>query len=345
MTAPATMGVAFGDLQSKIAGLFFGQWGLSAPFSSGAPPSPLSTQIVLQINDCIRDGLNTVYQAWRWSFMRPTVSITTNAPYNIGTVVVVNGVVTLTGGTFPSWLATTSTIVILGVSYAVGSLGPLTLVNTGYSTPGTAGVPYNLVPTNIYALPSGVTIAPSTVAASFDSIEGPFTFAAGQNCGYGRVTLAREVDLRRMMERDITPGIPRYAATVTSPFDPSVAPGSLRNVMFFPYPDQAYVLSAIMTLRPTMLDATNCYPLGAEVLAPVLLESVLAAAERNLEDIEGAHCKQFMMMLQEAVQRDKEYSTPDNLGSSIDHANDHYWDHFYRQTGGINIIPNNVYIN
>jgi hypothetical protein len=58
------------------------------------------------IEQCIRDGLHDVYSAHPWSFFRPIAEITTTAPYTTGTVSIVAGVVTLTGGTWPTWAAT-----------------------------------------------------------------------------------------------------------------------------------------------------------------------------------------------------------------------------------------------
>ena len=303
MTAPASMTVTFQDLQAKISGLLFGQWGVTTPLSVGANGAFPNAGQILQINDCIKDGLNLVYSAHEWSFLRPVKSITTNAPYSAGTITIASGVVSLVSGSWPSWLATSSMLNIGGKSYAISSVLPLTIASPPADI--ATATACTLVPTNYYDLP-----------AAYDSIEGPFTYPVGQGWERRQVNVIREVEIRKMMSRSIAPAPPRYAAEVTADFDPATSPGSLRQITFYPVPDASYVLSATMTLRPTMLDATNKYPLGAEVLAPVIVESVLSAAEINIDQSPGPHTEKFTAMLQLAVQRDKERSTPESLGQT-----------------------------
>ena len=57
------------------------------------------------IEECIGDGLRDVYSAHDWSFFKPLEDLTTTAPYETGTVEIVDGVVTLSDGVFPSWAA------------------------------------------------------------------------------------------------------------------------------------------------------------------------------------------------------------------------------------------------
>ena len=321
MTAPAAMTCSFGSLQAKLAALFFGQWGVTVPLSVGSP-FPTAKQI-LQINDCIADGLSTVYSANPdWSFLRPVQSITTVAPYTAGKITLASGVVTLVSGTWPSWLALTSTLTIGGVAYTITNLSPLTLANPPANI--TTATACTLTPTPYYALPAG-----------FDSIEGPFTFPTGTGWQYSEVDVIREVEIRKHLSKNNTPGPPRYAAIVTSAFDPTV--GSQRQVLFYPIPDAAYVLSATMTLRTTMIDATNQYPLGAEVLAPVIVKSVLAAAERNLESAPGVHCQQLEALLAAAVASDRDKQGPDNLGQGCDAEHPAANRQFYRDIGTMTV--------
>ena len=67
--------------------------------------SSFSADQTTDIEECIRDGLHDVYSAYKWSFFRPVKYITTTAPYSTGTITIASGVVTLSGGTFPSWAA------------------------------------------------------------------------------------------------------------------------------------------------------------------------------------------------------------------------------------------------
>jgi hypothetical protein len=88
-----TMVCSYSSLLERVGHELFG---IRSGFSAG------QTTDILQ---CINDGLHYVYTAHDWSFFRPVKDITTTAPYATGTVTIAAGVVTLTGGTFPSWAA------------------------------------------------------------------------------------------------------------------------------------------------------------------------------------------------------------------------------------------------
>jgi hypothetical protein len=323
--ATTSMGVTFQSLQAKLAGSYFGQWSVATPLTVGSP-FPSADQIV-QINDCIRDGLQAVYQFRDWSFLRQVLTINTIAPYTAATITLASGVVTLVTGTLPTWLALTSTVSFKGKTYNLSSTSPVTLV----SPPADIAVatPATFTPSPIYPIPANV-----------DSVAGPLTMPTGLGWQHREVKMIREVEIRKNLARDNIAGHPRNFAIINAVFDPTTPPGSLRNIIFWPIPSAALALTGVFTLRPLMLDATNRIPLGAEVLAPVLLESVLAAAERNLEDNpQGPHGQQLGVMLAQAAKRDAEYDTADSLGQGrCDDEYDHD-NHFIRHCGGSINMP------
>ena len=325
VTSQATtyLGVSFAQLQAKLAGLYFGQWNVTTPLTVGSP-FPSADQIA-QIQDCIREGLSNVYAAAEWSFLRQALAINTIAPVVGNTITVASGVVTLATGAWPSWFATTSTLSFKGKTYNLSSIAPVTLVDPPADV--TTAVPVTVVPTPLYPLPPNV-----------DFIHGPLTFSTGLGWQRMQVRQIREVEIRKMLSRNNIPGHPRYFACQNAIFNPAVAPGSLTNVIFAPIPSAAYQLTGECTLRPLALDPTNQYPIGAEILAPVFLEGVLAAAERNLEQSVGVHTAQFQVMLAAAVAKDREASTPDSLGQG--HCDDEYnHDPFIRHCGGSINMP------
>jgi hypothetical protein len=94
--------------------------------------SGFSTDQTSDILECIRDGLHDVYTAHEWSFFRPVMDMVTTPPYATGTITVAAGVVTLAGGTFPSWAAV-GVLKIVNNYYAVDtrdSSAQLTLEDT-----------------------------------------------------------------------------------------------------------------------------------------------------------------------------------------------------------------------
>ena len=411
MTAPAPLTVGLADLQAELAALYFGQEQIP-PYSvlTTGSPSPLTANQVLQVNRCIRDGMMSVYAAWRWSFLRPRITITTIAPYSTGTVTAnAGGVVTLNNGTTPSdggfpsnaasgngmvYIPSSTTTGFVGGSWFVGTYTSATsitlagytggaipaasimlsapvsgnytlswngnttgsiapnapaatiqtalnlLAGAAFTVSGTypnffvsgdagnpltvasgtavlavAGVPYTLS-FNLYPLPAG-----------FVTFEGDLTPPPSYaHCPSGLEKVS-EVEVRRRLAHHCTPHHPHCYAMVTNAYSPTNNPASTKSITFYPVPNAVQTYTAIGRIVQTALDATNQYPLGGDVLAPVLLEAVLAAAERNLEqkdaeDPDAIHNRKFRELLALAIQQDKEESTPDTVG--VDHGAHHY---------------------
>jgi len=224
-----TTSVSFTELRERVSRFLFGARSIE----------PLSADQVDDIDACIKDGLQAVYSAHRWSFFRPRQSITTVADQSL------------------------------------------------------------------YDLP-----------AEFDAIAGPFSYAADSGEYHPSIPVVHESEIRRRRQNDNYASRPRLAAVVSAEFVSAV--GSKRQVEFYPTPDDEYVLTAVMRLRPLMLDVDNPYPLGGETLAPVIIESCLAAAERTFRDTaEEVHSLQYRDLLAAAIVEDAESASPDTLGRSV----------------------------
>jgi hypothetical protein len=195
--------------------------------------SPTSSELG-DINAAIKDGLLFVYSSHRWSFLRPSTSIT----------------------------------------MAIG--------------------------TYTYDLPTG-----------FDSIEGELTYAVGVSECYPPVKRIKDTAIRKMRQDREYSDRPAYCAVGPKTFDPTI--GSVRQLVVYPTPDAAYVLTGTMTLRPTMIDSTNKYPVGGEVLGAVIVEACLAAMELTMDDVQGAHTALRDRLLAAAIEEDKDKSTPESL--------------------------------
>ncbi len=148
--------------------------------------------------------------------------------------------------------------------------------------------------------------------SAYDAIDGSLTFAADLSDYYPPLERVQESEIRRLRSNNEYSDRPTKYAVVSLAFDSSV--GSKRGIELYPTPDAAYVLTAIMRLRTTMIDNDHPYPLGGEVLASVIIEACLAAAEKNLEDAPGVHFAQYQKLLAAAIQIDKEASSPDTIG-------------------------------
>jgi hypothetical protein len=221
--ATAGMVLSYSGLQELIGRKFFGKrsgW-------SGAETS--------DIDDIIRTGLQSVYRAHRWSFLRPTEPI-------------------------------------------------VTVADTG-----------------TYDLPS-----------DFDGFdENLLTWPAGE--GYYRpIPIVPYNDIRRALSQNNTTGRPTHAAIIAVEYDGTV--GSKRQIVFYPTPDDAYTFTGQMRLRWKMIDGTDEYPIGGEIVADAIIEGCMAAGERMLDDAPGVHAEAFTAALEAAIRQDKEATSPPTLG-------------------------------
>jgi hypothetical protein len=255
-----------------------------------------------EITDCIQDGLHDVYTAHNWSFFRPVEDISTTAPYATGTVTIAAGVVTLVGGTWPSWAA--NGILKVGDNYYSISLRnsgtSLTLDDTSVTVASAAS--FELARPEI-ELPTG-----------FEAIanDSDLTYYPGQNDCYPPVRQRHDKGIRTLQQGNPYFDRPTLYSVRTVEFDPTV--GSRKRLALYPSPDAAYVLRVPMILRPTMIDATNQYPVGGETLAQVILEACLAGAERNFDEQGKMHRERFLELLPLAIAADLEKSSPTSLG-------------------------------
>lgn len=281
--------------------------------------SGYSADQINDIEDCIRDGLRDVYSAHDWSFFKPIEDISTTAPYDTGTVTIAAGVVTLAGGTFPSWAADG----LLKVSdnyYSVAtrdSNAQITLDDTSAAV----------------ASASSFELARPEVplAVAFEAVAGDsdLTYYPDQNELYPPVRQRHDKAIRTWQQDDPYYDRPVFYSVRTVEFDATV--GSRKVLAFYPTPDAAYVLRVPMILRPTMITATSPFPVGGETLAQVITESCLAAAERNFEEREHVHRKRFDELLLQAIMADQEKSSPTSLGSDMPRSErgcgmyDPYW--------------------
>lgn len=254
------------------------------------------------INDCMRDGMRRVYAAHNWSFLRPVADVATIAPYATGTITIAAGVVTLTGGTFPTW-ADKGVLKVNNQYYSVASRGSgtqITLDNTSVTVSSAAS--YQLgcpeIPLN----------------AAFDSVanDSDLTYYPSPERWYPPVQWRHDATIRQLEGNNPEFDHPVFYSVRTLTFDPTV--GSRKVLAMYPTPDQVYTLRVPMILRPLLLDGTNLYAIGGEMLSQVILEACLASAEHNFEEREAIHEKRFMELIALAIRDDQDRSSPTSLG-------------------------------
>lgn len=280
----------YNTLQERIGHYLFGM-------RSGFSPDQQD-----DIDDCMHDGLRRVYSAHNWSFLRPLADVTTTAPYATGTITIASGVVTLTGGTFPSWAAS-GLLKVDKKYYSVASRDSNTQItlNATSATLATASS-YQLARPEI------------PLDATFDAVanDSDLTYYPSPENWYPPVACRHDSTIRQLEANNPEIDRPVFYSVRTVAFDPTV--GSRKVLAMYPTPDQAYTLRVPMVLRPVLLDSTNSNAIGGELLSPVMLEACLAAAEHNFEEREHVHEKRYLELIAMAIRDDYERSSPTSLG-------------------------------
>ena len=285
-----TTDVSYSILQQRVGHYLFG---IRSNFSEDQQND---------IKDCLHDGLRRVYAAHDWSFLHPIADVVTTAPYATGTITVAAGVVTLSGGTFPTWAAD-GILQVNNRYYSVASRGSNTqlTLDTTSVTVATASN-YQLARPEI------------PLDAAFDSVtnDSDLTYYPSPDCWYPPVKWRHDSTIRQLEGNNPEFSRPVFYSVRTLRFDPTV--GSRKVLAMYPTPDQAYTLRVPMFLRPVLLDEVNLYAIGGEVLSQVILEACLASAEHNFEEREHVHEKRFLELIGLAIRDDQERSSPTSLG-------------------------------
>jgi len=274
--------------------------------------SDWSTEEINQINSVVRSGLRRVYypvrpdgSTHRWSFLWPTTTLTLSEPYETGTITVVDGVVTLASGTFPSWAASGELHAGNGIYQVASRDGDTQLTLDDTSVAIDAGSTYTLAQA-VYDLPS-----------DFADIEGDLTFAPTQAQTYKPVRIASDLAIRRTRQQKVYINVPTHAAIRPKSFDATV--GQRWEIIFDPVPNAEKTVTYQYKTNFDIDGASNVYLPGGPDLAEVALVSCLAIAEvRHKEDGGRENTEQFPAILEAAIAADQARNCPDTLGYNSD---------------------------
>tara|TARA_R110000824_G_scaffold13979_2_gene60097 strand:- start:3254 stop:4264 length:1011 start_codon:yes stop_codon:yes gene_type:complete len=275
---------------------------------------------VERVDSIIQRGVHRFYQpagtgqrfqrGYQWSFLKPLATLTTSAPYDTGTIAIVNGVMTITGGVFPAWVldgefqfSGTSGAVATIISYSGISVSAVsetydevTLVDTTLNA--VVGTSFTLNRPK-YSMP-----------ATFDGMDGPMTYESG--AGRSSVLVFPEYEVRRRGQTYHSSGSPQIAALY--PATPDASTGTARKIKFYPAPNAVYVLEYRYKIAPTDLLAGE-FPLGGRVNAETILMSCLAILSPKLEET-------FLARLASAIDQDQTSHQAANIGQNLDRSDD-----------------------
>lgn len=272
-------------------------------------PDNWTADELADVEDIVSAGLRAFYTAHDWKFLRPEATLVTTAPYSTGTIAVTSGVVTLTGGTWPSWAQTDGELRVNSTPYAIASRDSdtqLTLTDTSLTV--ASGSTYSLArPT--YQLPD-----------NFAGLEGYLTWQVGAG-SYDPPRSVGEAMLRRLRSQPTGTGRPLHYAVRCKSSDGTT--GQRWEIEFCPTPNAEYRFDYCYFVNAEALTAAAPYPLGGMTHAETIRLACLAAAEETLDDAgPGPKLQLYVAALATSIRRDTEMHTPDSLGVGGDPLTD-----------------------
>jgi hypothetical protein len=116
-------------------------------------------------------------------------------------------------------------------------------------------------------------------------------------------------------------GYPRYYAITPSKYDLEI--GTVYELWLYPDPDQVYSLNAFYLMDPIQLSGTADLAVGGIRATEAILESCLAEAEVQEDDIIGIHSQRAREMILKAIKFDRVTKT-DKIGN-LYHDKDREW--------------------
>lgn len=264
------------------------------------------------VTDVIQEGLQKFYfpldprtgRSHRWSFLYPMASITTSGAYSTGTVVVASGVVTLTGGTMPDWLATDPTsgdLTINAVTYEISTYSSTTSVTLQDTSLTVTSATSYLISRPRYTLPE-----------DFASYVGPLTFRPGTSGLNPPILIVDEATIRHFRQIYEFTYFPQVAAIV--PKVMNAAEGQRWQLVLSPSPADVFYLQYRYQRIPNVLTAVNLYHHGGTPYSRAVLEACLSAAELQLDDTTGDHERAFQQAIAQAIDFDRRAHSVDRLG-------------------------------
>jgi hypothetical protein len=156
----------------------------------------------------------------------------------------------------------------------------------------------------------------------YDFPEG-FVMLDGEEIVYEPGTAIIYPPIKRVAERQVAANLqlnhassrPQWMAYRPKAFDE--ATGTRYEAVFWPVPDQEYVINYRCILNPTVMSEETTLPLGSPMDAQTLLEACLAAAE-EIQGKLGLHSKLFDDCLAASISRDRKAGSADSLGFNVD---------------------------
>jgi len=294
--AESGLSISYPDLQAEV-GQFLGVG--RTPGNFGADDDSL-------IDAIIQSGVRRVYypqaakgieEGYEWSFLRPSSTLYLGADGTDGSV----STTTFDSATHTDWttygiVAGTDEVTISAGTgptlddYAISLVTAGTLTLSSAPGDGTSLTFFVTRATANYDLPD-----------SFNRVIGLFHHAADQHLP--PVEIVTESSILQFRAHGDYTGAPRFAAVREKSCTGST--GQRREVLFYPRPDKAYVMTYSFEAYSGALTDELPYPLGGMHMSELYIESCLAVAEQRVTEEAGLHTRLFEALLADRIARDR----------------------------------------
>ena len=321
----STLSVGYAELRKAI-GVYLGITTTTASWS---------TAEVEQVEMVISSGLRRFYfpapimedgrisqRPHEWSFLKPTLTMDTIAPYDTGTIAIaITGTtVTLTTGVWPAWTATHGSLIVDSVEYTIASRTDDTHIelDDAWTEATETAAEYTLKYDGNYDLPD-----------DFAGMEGNMIVESTSH--RPEIKLIGEGKIRSLRANVPSTG----TTTSTTPYYAAVRPkkhetttvGQRYEIMFYPLSSSVETISYRMRVLPQALVATSLeYPYGGMEHGETIRAACLAAAEEqqngNRINGSGAYDKKklFEERLAASIEMDKSKNSIEYFGYDSDNS-------------------------
>ncbi len=151
-------------------------------------------------------------------------------------------------------------------------------------------------------------------------IEGALTFGPNDGATH-KIPMRDEMTIREMRSRGVKTGVPQFAAvkpilTKRSEFDTQVSTRFI--LMLWPTPGGVYNLSFRFHANVDNISEADPFPHGAHAHSETILQSVLSAAETEINQQPGVHSALYLERLQVSMEHDKVAFAAEDMGYNAD---------------------------
>jgi len=294
-----TLAVTYIDLQAEVAREL--GWPRNPTDWSAAQDSDFSL--------IVNSGMRKFYSgempgeniAHNWSFLYPLGSLELTASYTTGTIDITGGVVTLSGGVWPSWTDEGE------LWYTVGSTMQRVEVTT--RTDDTLLVVEDTTSTETglaYTLRRVYYDLPADFGGMYTD---GFTFRRDEQWHLPDIKIVGESDIRRIDRQNTGDIYPRYASLIP------VTPDQWR-VRFYPLAGSSYQVEYRYKIAPAKLTPSNPTTYGGAYYGEAMIHAVLDAAAQRINGSRDRHAD-FQASMRQAILHDRRNFSVHTAGPGV----------------------------